>query len=422
MTGEVEAAGDAITGGLIARAVEGGVHGHGAHSGVCLNCGTKLIGAHCHACGQAGHIHRSLSAIWHDIAHGVLHFEGKIWRTLPLLIFRPGELTRRYIHGERARFVSPLALFLFSVFLMFAILSIFGSHLAVPQTDARASEQAITELRSGKSELTTELEKLDAQIERARAAGEDTGPLRRERANTAGLLRFLEGGPSVLAGDATTRDAADASIAVKRDAAAAELKEVRAELEAARKAGRETAEIKARRDALRDRVERFDNAADMIDGHQSRPTILGFKTGWSRLDKGIKKANENPNLLLYKLQTNAYKFSWMLIPISVPFVWLLFFWHRKRHVYDHAVFVTYSLAFMTLFFTLLTLLGSAGVPSDTIEVAGFIVPPVHIYFQLKGAYEQTRGKALIRTFVLLNFALIAIALFAVLLVGLGLVG
>lgn len=28
--------------------------------------------------------------------------------------------TRRYVNGERARFVSPLALFLFTVFLMFA--------------------------------------------------------------------------------------------------------------------------------------------------------------------------------------------------------------------------------------------------------------------------------------------------------------
>ena len=46
--------------------------------------------------------------------HGVLHFEGKIWRTLPMLAWRPGELTRRYIDGERARFVSPIALFLFS--------------------------------------------------------------------------------------------------------------------------------------------------------------------------------------------------------------------------------------------------------------------------------------------------------------------
>ena len=29
-------------------------------------------------------------------------------------------------------------------------------------------------------------------------------------------------------------------------------------------------------------------------------------------------------MLIYKLQTSAYKFSWLLIPISIPFVWLLF--------------------------------------------------------------------------------------------------
>ena len=40
-------------------------------------------------------------------------------RTLPMLAWKPGELTRRYIDGQRARFVSPIALFLFCVFLMF---------------------------------------------------------------------------------------------------------------------------------------------------------------------------------------------------------------------------------------------------------------------------------------------------------------
>jgi len=41
----------------------------------------------------------------------VLHFEGKVWRTLPKLFAHPGELTRRYV--ARALFVSPIALFLF---------------------------------------------------------------------------------------------------------------------------------------------------------------------------------------------------------------------------------------------------------------------------------------------------------------------
>jgi len=36
----------------------------------------------------------------HDLLHGALHFEGKMWRTLPMLVLRPGKLTRRYIEGR----------------------------------------------------------------------------------------------------------------------------------------------------------------------------------------------------------------------------------------------------------------------------------------------------------------------------------
>src|ERR1043165_6971337 len=97
-----------------------GAHIETETGGACLNCGTPLGGRYCHACGQSSHVHRSLGSIVHDLAHGVFHFEGRIWRTAAMVPWRPGELTRRYVRGERARFVSPLALYLFTVFLMFA--------------------------------------------------------------------------------------------------------------------------------------------------------------------------------------------------------------------------------------------------------------------------------------------------------------
>src|SRR5687767_10434020 len=114
---------------------------------VCLNCGTPLEGEYCHACGQKAHVHRTLKAFWHDLAHSALHFEGKIWRTLPLLAWKPGELTRRYIEGERARFVSPLALFLFSVFLMFALFSAMGDPLIGIPDGAEARRDVAAEVR-----------------------------------------------------------------------------------------------------------------------------------------------------------------------------------------------------------------------------------------------------------------------------------
>ena len=68
MSGGIEAAGDILTGGVIAHAVEPHAHASaragGDHvEGLCLNCGTKLIGAHCHTCGQAAHVHRTIGAL-----------------------------------------------------------------------------------------------------------------------------------------------------------------------------------------------------------------------------------------------------------------------------------------------------------------------------------------------------------------------
>src|SRR5690349_5427059 len=128
MEGHSEAAADVITGGVIARAVEPTAGESKQHEhGPCRNCGAIVTGTYCSNCGQSAHLHRSLVSLGHDILHGVFHFEGKVWHTVPELLFRPGRLTRRYIDGERARFVSPMALYLFTVFLTFAVFS-FTSH------------------------------------------------------------------------------------------------------------------------------------------------------------------------------------------------------------------------------------------------------------------------------------------------------
>ena len=103
----------------------------------------------------------------------------------------------------------------------------------------------------------------------------------------------------------------------------------------------------------------------------------------------------------------------------VPFVWLLFFWTRRFHFYDHTVFVTYSLAFMSLLAVALTVLGFAGVWSGVIASAAIFIPPVHMFRQLKQAYQLHWASALLRTFLLLNFCVITASLFFVLLLGIG---
>ncbi|HYN47023.1 MAG TPA: DUF3667 domain-containing protein, partial [Allosphingosinicella sp.] len=144
MVSGVEGVGEAVTGGMVARAVEPEAGDHtGEVGGNCLNCGADLAGPYCRQCGQKARVRRSVGAIAHDIVHGVLHLDGKFWRTLPLLVWRPGDLTRRYVHGERAKFVSPMAMFLFSVFLMFGVLSIYGVSLTNLEFSAGQARQGL---------------------------------------------------------------------------------------------------------------------------------------------------------------------------------------------------------------------------------------------------------------------------------------
>ncbi len=340
---DLEAVGDAATGAVLASTVEPktGADGHTRENN-CLNCGTELTGDYCHACGQRAHVHRTLHAFWHDLLHGVLHFEGKIWRTLPLLAWRPGELTRRYIDGERAKFVSPIALFLFSVFLMFAVASFTGS--LSPRINPNASAEMQKNIAANERQIAT----LQRQRDDSVRAGRSTGTF-------------------------------DGQIA-----------ELQKELAIMR--GIQTGEI--------GRI-----AKTQIDAPE-----------W--LMKPIEKAVKNPDLLFYKLKTNAYKFSWMLIPLSVPFLWLLFPFSRRFRFYDHTVFVTYSLSFMTLLVVAAVLIGLAGLS----QVAGLamVVPPFHIYRQLKGTYGLTSRSALVRTVLLVAFSIVALSLFFLALFALGL--
>ncbi len=337
------AIGDVLTGGVLGRAVEpkageGGV----THETNCLNCGAELLGPFCSACGQHAHVHRTLTAFFHDLLHGVLHFEGKIWRTLPLLTLKPGELTRRYIDGQRARFVSPIALFLFCVFITFAAMSLTGS--LNPHTDAVRKDMA-ADIKKDQRKISI----LESQRAEFAKAGQTTAKL-------------------------------DEKISDLRD------------------------EIQALQ-AIHDKnipVENFD-----LTGGGGAPDWLVSALG---------KAKANPELVFYKIKTNAYKFSWALIPISVPFVWLLFPFSRRFQLYDHTVFVTYSLCFMML---LLVVSSLVGLVSSAIASLAWFVPPIHMYRQLRGTYSLGRWAAVWRTMALTIFAFIAIGLFGSLLVTLG---
>lgn len=348
MNGLGDSIGTMIEGGLLGRAVEPGAGEASAHTAgplTCANCSTRFEGHFCRECGQKAHVHRSLAAIGHDILHGVLHLDGKLWRTLPLLTLKPGELTRRYIAGERAKFVSPMAMFLFTVFAMFAVFQMVG--ISTP-----------TELPITGS---------------AQRSGDN---LAKERAVTARQLEAMD-----------TDDPA-----------------------------REATERRLRR------LEQTSN--DAAIGDQLKVgEVLDFDvniTGIKFLDQGIiAKWQKNPSLMFYKLQSNGYKFSWLLIPLSVPFLWLMFAWRRQFKAYDHAVFATYSLSFMSLLFITMSIIGTIPDGGGWAALLFTIGAPLHLYKQLRYAYGLTRPSALWRFAVLVFCIQIVLLLFLQALLVLG---
>jgi hypothetical protein len=120
---DIDAAGAAVTGGIIGSAIEKPTGQAGEHKHLCADCGAETSGRFCANCGQPTHVHRTLLHLFEEILHGVMHFDSRIWRTLPLLLLNPGKLTREWVYGRRTRYVSPLAMYLFTVFVMFMLLS-----------------------------------------------------------------------------------------------------------------------------------------------------------------------------------------------------------------------------------------------------------------------------------------------------------
>lgn len=357
---DLEAVGGAATGGLIATSFEKPTGQAGEHRADCADCGTETVGRFCHNCGNTSHVHRTLIHLGEELLHGVMHFDSRTWRTLPKLIFRPGQLTRAWVMGKRTSYVSPLAIFLFTVFVMFMALS----YAPEPKGGSDLGRQAIA---------TADLARKQSDL-----------------ANAMTEVNAMERGPA-------------------RDVAQTALDRVKREVEVA----------KSRIGATPKAAEVDNWQAELAKAASSGR--FNVNTGSKTLDEKLNHKLANPELALYKLQQTFYKFSFLLVPISIPFVALLFLWKRGFTLYDHGVFVLYSLTFMSLLIMALAIAGRIGGVASGIAWAlvPFVVP-MHMYYQLQGAYGLRTFSTLWRTVFLLIFSSVALVFFLLAILWLGL--
>nr|WP_315467937.1 DUF3667 domain-containing protein [uncultured Undibacterium sp.] len=428
----------------------------------CANCGATLTGAYCQNCGQSAHIHRSLLHMIEEVLHGILHFDTKSWRTIPALLYKPGQLTKQYIDGKRTSFVSPLALFLFLIFLMFFIFSL---TMNAPSLDGNSDSRAdvVKELKAAELSMSQQLAKqaklkpfsedaikLSDEINETRIEirelqneidsidGKEIGipalevSLAQAEKNLSDLKNTqLNFKLSVEDAQNTESSAYMQSLDIAQNVSFAESevryfkKQIAAELRAIEKK-----KAKARKAPEKEATKETNNAAD--DAANDTAGDAALKSGdkitksddvkvkvnyvnsslFPNLDARIEHAVKNPELTLFKMKKNSSGLAILLLPLSLPFLWMLFAFRRQFVMFDHAVFALYSLSFMCILMSIIAILAKY----EYIVIASLLfafVPPFHMFSQLRNAYSLTKFEALWRTIVLLFIALMSLSFFAV---------
>jgi uncharacterized protein DUF3667 len=88
----------------------------------CRNCKAPIAGRFCENCGQETDLRLpTLREFAREAAGRYVAFDGRFWRTLFALAFRPGRLTREYFAGRRRRYIRPARLYLFATLVFFAV-------------------------------------------------------------------------------------------------------------------------------------------------------------------------------------------------------------------------------------------------------------------------------------------------------------
>lgn len=359
MEHDAEAAGLASAGGLTS-----GSHHHVEPGTPCRNCGTPVEVRFCTKCGQLGaDFHRP---VWDLVASSIadmLALDGRLWKTLPPLILRPGRVTREYIDGKRARFVPPFRLFLLTSVIFF--LTIFW----VLEHQPWLKEFTLSPNNQPSGEFVV-----------------------------AGDIRFNIGDPADAEAMRKQLDEADLS------------PEERAQIEAALARLPDSGSLtpflledgSIDRDALRDAITASNPDLTPEELVVAQATADRFANFY-----------ENQERFVTRMKEWAPRFTLMFLPIFSALLALSYAWHRRRYFYDHLITGLHFQTFVYVLVTLLLVL-SALVPGAAPFAAGFapLIIFVYLWRMLRVTYDTGHILSFIRAGFLLIAGIIVLSLLA----------
>ena len=119
----------------------------------CLNCGEPLRGPFCSGCGQrAIPAYPTLRELVGDAWQELSGYDGRVLRTFRYLMRRPGALTLEVLEGHRARYVSPVRVYLVASLIYFLV-SAASPSLNKPSAPQRSSSNVNIDLADPEAAL-----------------------------------------------------------------------------------------------------------------------------------------------------------------------------------------------------------------------------------------------------------------------------
>lgn len=146
---------------------------------LCLNCGADLPGAFCPDCGQRDQpLQQPAGVFIREAISEYFGIDGRLWRSIGLLLFRPGALTVAYLEGRRQQYLRPLRLYLTATLAFFFTVSVLSAPGITAGSDRYGGLPADTLLQA---------RFLEAHLE----AGAEATTVQRDilRTTAAGLMR-----------------------------------------------------------------------------------------------------------------------------------------------------------------------------------------------------------------------------------------
>ncbi len=360
----------------------------------CPNCGAPLQGPYCYSCGQSGEdLHRSVWKLIAESLEGFFHADGRLWKTAPRLLFKPGPLTRDYLDGKRAPQIPP-----FRMFLVLLLIVFFAGHLATSQQKAHEDAKP-------KARPTATLDEIKGQRE---GIAEGEKELRENVGAAAGDAyhkrmkplddRLAAQEKQLASGHVSTRLPIDAKPGVPVPPKPGEPAKPGAQVMEENIGGLKELDI-------------GDDFRVNIDGDEKHVSPAEH---W--LETRIKAIRANPDRFALVLEIWAHRVAILALPVSAFLLTMLFVFNRRFFVFDHLVFSMHSLSFQLILLTAIFLLSMLVGPAAWWLV---LLSPIHLYKHMRGTYQTSWFGTVLRMAFLWVGTLIGFSLLAALWIVLG---